>query len=203
MENVLDLYAEPYDPANPLICFDECSVQLLDHYLQPLPARSGRSRREDYKYVRKGTANIFMMCQPLAGWRSVIVTTRRRKVEFAQCMKILANRYPDAHRIRVVLDNLNTHTYGALYQAFEPAEARRLARRLEFVYTPKHGSWLNMAEIELAVLSKQILRQRIPSISRLEILSKQWAKLRNAAQTKIDWTFNVEHARYKLSFLYP
>ena len=204
METVLDVYAEPYQVDEPVICFDERPVQLHDHVVEPLPPQPGRASRFDYQYERKGTANLFMMCQPLAGWRTIIVTTNRRKVDFAQCMRALVDQhFPHAHRIRVVLDNLNTHTIGALYQAFKPEEARRIARKITFIYTPKHGSWLNMAEIELAVLSRQTLQQRIPSISQLESMSKHWSKRRNAAQTKFNWTFNVEHARHKLRHLYP
>lgn len=204
METVLDVYAEPYQVDEPVICFDERPVQLHDHVVEPLPPQPGRASRFDYQYERKGTANLFMMCQPLAGWRTIIVTTNRRKVDFAQCMRALVDQhFPHAHRIRVVLDNLNTHTIGALYQAFKPEEARRIARKITLIYTPKHGSWLNMAEIELAVLSRQTLQQRIPSISQLESMSNHWTKRRNAAQTKINWTFNVEHARHKLRHLYP
>ena len=162
MEDVLDQYALALDSAYPQVCFDERPVQLLGDVYDPLPAQSGQVRRYDYEYKRNGTANLFVICQPLAGWREVKVTKRRTKIDFAHCMKDLVDvHFPDAVTIRLVLDNLNTHTFGALYEAFTPEEARRIARKLEFHYTPKHGSWLNMAEIEISILSRQCLKRRV------------------------------------------
>lgn len=204
MEDVLDLYAAPYDPTSPQVCFDERPVQLLGETFAPIPMKKGQVRRYDYEYEREGTANLFMMVQPLSGWRMVKTTQRRTKVDFAVCMKELVDVYfPQAQRIRVVLDNLNTHTFAALYEAFEPAEARRLARKLEFHYTPKHGSWLNMAEIEISVLSRQCLQQRLSTISELETLVSAWTQQRNAQAVKINWCFNLDNARTKLARLYP
>ena len=204
MEDVLDLYAEPFDPQRPQVCFDERPTQLLGEVHAPLPARPGQVRRVDYEYARHGTANLFMMCQPLAGWREVKVTTQRRKVDFAHCMKDLVDvHFPEAVIIRVVLDNLNTHTPGALYEAFPPAQARRILRKLEFHYTPKHGSWLNMAEIEISVLSRQCLKQRIGTMMRLEEVTQYWTTRRNDQQATITWCFDVAQARTKLARLYP
>lgn len=204
MEDVLDLYAQPYDPQYPQVCFDERPVQLLGDTYAPIPMQQGQVRRYDYEYERNGTANLFMMVQPLTGWRMVKTTQRRTKLDFAACMKELVDVYfPQAQRIRVVLDNLNTHTFAALYEAFEPTEARRIARRLDFHYTPKHGSWLNMAEIEISVLSRQCLQQRLPSIGELETQVSAWTQRRNAQACKIKWCFNLDHARTKLSRLYP
>ena len=163
MEDVLDLYAEPYDPARPVVCFDETSTQLLADARPPIPAKPGRPRREDYEYVRGGTRNLFLTCEPLAGWRHVEITERRTKLDFAHQMRwLVVETYPEAEVIRVVLDNLNTHRKASLYEAFPAAEARRIARKLEFHYTPKHGSWLNMAEIEFSVISRRCLGQRHP-----------------------------------------
>lgn len=204
MEDVLDLYAEPYDSTCPQVCFDERPVQLLGETFAPIPMKKGQARRYDYEYEREGTANLFMMAQPLTGWRMVKTTARRTKVDFAVCMQQLVDVYfPQAQRIRVVLDNLNTHTFAALYQAFEPAEARRIARKLEFHYTPKHASWLNMAEIEISVLSRQCLQQRLPSIPELETHVTAWTQRRNAQAVKIKWCFNLDNARTKLVRLYP
>ena len=204
MEDVLDVYALPLDPQHPQVCFDERPVQLLSDVYEPLPAQPGQARRYDYEYERQGTANLFVMCQPLAGWREVKVTGQRKKVDFAHCMKDLVDvHFPDATVIRVVLDNLNTHTPGALYEAFPPAEARRILRKLEFHYTPKHGSWLNMAEIEISILSRQVLKQRIGSVSRLIEAAALWTQRRNVQQAKIVWQFDVTKARTKLAHLYP
>jgi transposase len=204
MEDVLDLYALPYDPAYPQVCFDERPVQLLSEVREPLPAKPGYKRRFDYEYQREGSCNLFMMFQPLKGWRHVKVTDRRTKLDFAQCMKQLVDlHFPEATCIRVVLDNLNTHTFGALYEAFEPAEARRIARKLDFHFTPKHGSWLNMVEIELSVLSRQCLRQRIPDRSTLQAQVSAWTDQRHARQVTVDWRFSVPDARTKLASLYP
>lgn len=204
MEDVLDVYALPLDPQHPQVCFDERPVQLVSDVYEPLPAQPGQARRYDYEYERQGTANLFVMCQPLAGWREVKVTDQRKKVDFAHCMKDLVDlHFPDATVIRVVLDNLNTHTPGALYEAFPPAEARRILRKLEFHYTPKHGSWLNMAEIEISILSRQVLKQRIGSVSRLMEATALWTQRRNDQQATIDWQFDVTKARTKLAHLYP
>ena len=204
MEDVLDLYAEPYDPRRPQVCFDERPVQLLGDVYEPLPARPGQVRRYDYEYERGGTANLFVMCQPLAGWRVVKATPQRKKVDFAQCMQDLVDvHFPDAEVIRVVLDNLNTHTPAALYDAFPPAEARRILCKLEFHYTPPHGSWLNMAEIEISILSRQCLKQRIATTDRLQEVSQQWTNRRNAQNAMIHWCFDITKARTNLVRLYP
>ena len=204
MEDVLDLYALPLDPSYPQVCFDERPVQLLSDVYDPIPAQPGQVRRYDYEYERHGSANLFVMCQPLTGWRTVKTTERRTKVDFAQCMKELVDvHFPSAEVIRVVLDNLNTHTPGALYEAFEPKEARRILRKLDFHFTPKHGSWLNMAEIEISILSRQCLKQRIGRIDKLLTITQCWTKLRNQQQAKINWDFDVTKARAKLAHLYP
>lgn len=204
MEDVLDVYALPFDPNYPQVCFDERPVQLLEDVYEPIPAQPGQVRRYDYEYERNGTANLFVMCQPLAGWRSVKTTERRTKIDFAHCMKDLVDiHFTDAEMIRVVLDNLNTHTPGALYEAFEPKEARRILRKLDFHYTPKHGSWLNMAEIEISILSRQCLKQRVGSIDKLQLVTQSWTQQRNEQQAKINWEFDVTKARTKLARLYP
>lgn len=204
MEDVLDLYEQPYDPVYPVVCADETSRQLVQETRTPIPPRPGRPERFDYEYKRNGVRNLFLFCEPLRGWRHVAVTQRRTMVDFAGQMRWLADEaYPQAQRIRVVLDNLNTHRPASLYEAFEPAEARRLLRRLEFHYTPKHGSWLNMAEIELSVFSRQCLDRRIGD----EVtLTKEVAALerqRNAARATIEWQFTTRDARRKLAHLYP
>ena len=204
MEDVLEVYALPLDTATPQVCFDERPVQLLGEVYDPIPAQPGQVRRYDYEYERNGTANLFVMCQPLAGWREVKVTQQRQKVDFAHCMKDLVEvHFPEAERIRVVLDNLNTHTAGALYEAFAPDEARRILRKLEFHYTPKHGSWLNMAEIEISILSRQVLKQRIGSVDQLTQVTQAWTQRRNTQQATINWQFDVTKARTKLAHLYP
>lgn len=203
MEDVLDLYGEPLDPQRPKVCFDERPVQLLADVYDPTPMQPGQVRRYDYEYKRCGTANLFVMCQPLTGWRRVKATSHRKKVDFAHCMKELVDvDFPDADVICVVLDNLNTHTPGALYDAFEPQEARRIARKLEFHYTPKHGSWLNMAEIEISILSRQCLKRRIATMQQLQQIVQQWARHRNAQKATINWCFDVAQARTKLARLY-
>ncbi len=204
MEDVLDLYALPLDTAYPQVCFDERPVQLLGDVYEPIPTQPGQVRRYDYEYQRNGTANLFVMCQPLAGWREVKATRHRTKVDFAHCMKDLVDvHFPDATIIRVVLDNLNTHTFGALYAAFEPEEARRIARKLEFHYTPKHGSWLNMAEIEISILSRQCLKQRVGDDHQLRVITRNWTQQRNEQKATINWDFDVTKARTKLARLYP
>jgi len=204
MEDVLELYAWPYDPKRPQICFDERPVQLLADALAPLPAHPGQVRRYDYEYVRQGSANLFIMCQPLVGWREVKATMQRKKTDFAQCMKDLVDvHFPTADCIEVVLDNLNTHSPAALYEAFAPDEARRILRKLAFHYTPKHGSWLNMAEIEISILSRQCLKQRIDSLERLQTVVQAWTHRRNDQAAKIHWCFDLSKARTKLTRLYP
>ncbi len=203
MEDLLDLYAEAGDPWFPVVCFDECPVQLVSEVRQPLPAAPGRRRRYDYHYHREGTANLFMFFCPRQGWRHVTVTDRRTKQDFAHQMKALVDGYfPKALQIRVVLDNLNTHTPSALYETFEPAEARRILRRLEFHYTPVHASWLNMVELELAVLSAQCLQRRIGSNFMLRHEIWAWEAERNAKHATIDWRFTCRDARHRLR-LYP
>jgi transposase len=204
MEEVLDVYAEPYDARRPQVCFDESPVQLTSEKRHPLPARPGRSVCYDYEYKREGTANLFLFVQPLRGWRHINVTAQRTKQDFAQQMQLLVDVYfPTAEVVRLVADNLNTHTPAALYEAFEPAEARRIARKLEFHYTPKHGSWLNMAECEFAVLASQCLDRRIPEIETLRREIAAWQNQRNQHQAKINWQFSTDLARLKLKRLYP
>jgi hypothetical protein len=204
MEDVLDLYAEPADPARPVVCLDECPVQLLDDVLAPLPAAPGRPRRRDYEYRRCGTACLAVAFDPHRGWRHVAVSERRTKIDFAGWLKDLVDvHYPAAETIRLVVDNLNTHTPAALYEAFAPEEAHRLARRLEFHYTPKHGSWLNMVEIELSVLAAQCLDRRIPDLTALARATAAYADRRNAARATVRWRFTTADARTKLDHLYP
>lgn len=203
MEDVLDLYQEPYDPLRPVVCFDEVPYQLIGETRTPLSPAPGRRERFDYEYRRCGTANLFMLVEPLKGWRHVDVTERRTNADFAHQMRDLADvHYPGAEKIRIVLDNLSTHTGAALYETFEPAEARRILRKLEFHYTPKHGSWLNMAEIEISVLGRQCLRQRIDSAERLAAETLAWESARNATGAQITWRFTVQDARTKLHRLY-
>lgn len=204
MEDVLDLYEEPHDPQRPVVCFDECPCQLVEEVRAPEPAQGAKPRRVDYEYRRNGTANVFMMVEPQAGWRHVEVTERRTKMDFAVQMKELVDtHFPEATLIRVVLDNLNTHTPVALYEAFEPEQARRIARKLEFHYTPKHGSWLNMAELELAALATQCLGRRIPDAQSLERETGAWQEERNRTEVRINWRFTTTDARSKLARLYP
>jgi len=204
MEDVLDLYAEPYDPARPLVGFDETGKPLVAETRVPLPREPGKPERIDSESERTGTANLFRLCQPLGGWRHVEVTDHRTKHDFALQMRALVDRhFPDATGIRVVLDNLNTHTPAALYEAFEPAEARRILKKLEFHYTPLHGSWLNMAELEFSMLSRQCLGRRIPDRATLETEVAAWETARNEQHATIHWQFTVEDARTKLHRLYP
>ena len=204
MEDVLELYAEPYDPRRPVVCFDETSTQLLSDAREPLPAMPGSPRREDYEYRRQGTRNLFLACEPLAGWRHVAVTERRTIEDFAHQMRWLVDEaYPDVPVIRLVLDNLNTHRKGSLYQTFPAEEARRIAKRLEFHYTPKHGSWLNMAEIEFSVFSRACLGQRLPDEESLRREVQALEQERNQAQACINWRFGIQDARTKLHRLYP
>ena len=204
MEDVLDLYAEPYDPQRPVVCFDETSTQLLADVRPPLPARPGTPQRQDYEYRREGTRNLFLTCEPLAGWRHVEATERRTKQDFAHQMRWLVDEaYPEAGVVRVVLDNLNTHRKASLYEAFPAAEARRMARKLEFHHTPKHGSWLNMAEIEFSIVSRSCLGQRLPDEDTLCREVKALEQERNEARAVINWRFTTEDARRKLHRLYP
>jgi hypothetical protein len=204
MEDVLEVYQRPYDPAAPVVCMDEKSAQLLKETRPPIRAAAGRPERVDYEYERNGTANIFMFCEPLAGWRQTRVTQRRTKLDWAQAIRdLLDGRYADAPVVVLVMDNLNTHTIGSLYEAFPPAEARRLAQRLEIHYTPKHGSWLNMAENELSTLTRQCLSRRLDTIEHMasELTASDHA--RNLDQVKINWRFSIDQARLKLRRVYP
>jgi hypothetical protein len=204
MENVLEVYHRPYNPKRPMVCMDETSKQLVKETRIPQPARPGQPERFDYEYERNGTANIFLFCEPLAGRRQVAVTDRRTKCDWAeQVRSLLEVHYPRAERVTLVMDNLNTHTPASLYEAFEPSKARRLIDRLEVVYTPKHGSWLNMAEIELNVLSTQCMGDRVPDQPTLVAAVKRWQKDRNTSRTTIDWQFTTADARIKLRRLYP
>jgi hypothetical protein len=204
MEDVLDLYADPYDPAFPVVCFDEVPVQLIGEKRAALPMRPGTPERLDYEYIRHGTCNGFVMVEPLRGWRHLSVTDHRANADFAAQMRWLVDdAFPHAMRIRVVLDNLSTHKPAALYETYPPAEARRILRKLEFHYTPKHGSWLNMAELELSVVARQCLDQRIPTAERLREILASYEARRNAAKATITWQFTNEKARIKLERLYP
>lgn len=204
MEDVLDLYAEPYDPTRPKVNFDETSKQLIAETRSRLAAKPGQCERYDYEYQRNGVANVFMFVEPQAGWRHAEVTDQRTKLDFAQQMKWLVDeRYPEAEVVRVILDNLNTHKPASLYEAFEPEEARRIVKKLEFHYTPKHGSWLNMAEIELSVLQRQCLDRRIADQPTLKQEIAAWELERNEEKATIDWRFSISDAREKLKRLYP
>ena len=204
MENVLEAYHQPHDPKRPLICMDETNKQLVKETRIPIKAEPGQPERFDYEYERNGTANIFMFCEPLRGWRHVNVTHRRTKVDFAlEIKELLEVHYPDAECVRLVMDNLNTHALSSLYEAFEPAEARVLVERLEIIHTPKHGSWLNIAEIEFTVLARQCLSRRIPDQPTLQREIAAWESSRNANETPVDWQFTTDDARIKLRRLYP
>lgn len=204
MEDLLELYARPYDRDEPVVCFDEKPVQLLGEVREPMPASPGQPARHDYEYVRGGTANLLVSLEPLAGWRDVAVTDRRTKVDFAHRMRFLADeRYPDARVIHVVLDNLNTHTLGALYEAFPAEDARRIARRLRFHPTPVHGSWLNMVEIENSVLSRTCLARRNPTADAIRERVRPWQAQRNADEIRIEWRFTIDQARSKFNRFYP
>lgn len=204
MEDLLDLYEEPYDQKRPKVNFDETSKQLIEGVRQTLPPKPGQVERFDYEYKRNGTRNLFIFCEPQAGWRHIELTQHRTKRDFAHQMKWLVDcRYPEAEMIRIVVDNLNTHKWASLYEAFEPAEARRILRKLEFHYTPKHASWLNQAEIELSVLMRQCLDRRIPDEETLKREVKAYEERRNEAKAAIDWQFTSKDARVKLHRLYP
>jgi hypothetical protein len=204
MEDVLTVYQRAPDAAYPVVCMDETSKQLVEETRISLPVGPGQPRREDYEYERHGVANLFLFCEPLTGWREVRVTERRTRIDWAEAMRDLSDRfYPTAQRITVVLDNLNTHGSASFYEAFAPEEARRLAERFEFHYTPKHGSWLNMAEIEFSVLSRQCLDRRIGEVGLLRREIEAWQQKRNAISKTIDWQFTTFDARIKLKRLYP
>ena len=205
MEQVLEVYCRPYDARHPVICMDEQPKQLIDEVRVPIPARPGEEAKEDFEYVRRGVCVAWMFVEPLAGWRTTPVSQRRTAIDWAQQVKevVDAPRYAHAERITLVSDQLNTHRLASLYEAFPPEEALRLARKLELVHTPKHGSWLNMAEPELSVLTRQCLGKRIGRMERVYELAQQWATARNQRQTGIDWQFRTKQARTKLKYLYP
>ena len=204
MEDVLEVYHQPYDPQVPLVCMDEQPVQLIKEIRTPLPAKAGQPERYDYEYERNGTATIFMFTEPLRGVRMVSVREHKTAVDWAtEVQQLVERQYPQADRIRLVCDNLNTHGIGSLYEAFPPEQARRLAARLELHYTPKHGSWLNIAEIELSALTLQCLDRRIPDLETLRAETHQWEQRRNASQKGVDWQFSAHDARIKLKRLYP
>lgn len=204
MEDVLSVYKRPYDPLLPVVCMDESCKQLVGEVVKPIPMAPGHPLLKDDEYVRKGVAQIFMAVEPLAGFRKVEVTERRTKQDWAIFIQELLDvQYPDAECVTLVLDNLNTHKIGSLYDTFSPEEAYRLAQRLDLRYTPKHGSWLNIAEIELSVYKRQCLPERIPDIETMRQLTKSWNEDRNTSQNKVDWQFTTDDARIKLKRLYP
>jgi hypothetical protein len=204
MEDILDVYHLPYDPNYPVVCMDESCKQMIGEVRDPIPCKPGHPARIDDEYVRNGVAEIFMEVEPLAGKRHVAITERRTKRDWAlQVKQMLDLRYKKATQVRLVMDNLNTHNISSLYEAFDPAEARRLAKRLDIHYTPKHGSWLNMAEIELSILKGQCLNGRIPDMSTMQAQVAAWEKERNSHMKKISWQFKTSDARIKLKRLYP
>jgi hypothetical protein len=204
MEDVLDIYQQPYDPKYPQVCMDEASKQLVSEVIQPIPAKMGQPEIYDYEYERNGVANLFVLFEPLRGWREIKITERRTKQDWAWLIKELVDvHYPEAETIRLVMDNLNTHMPSSLYETFQPAEAKRILNKLEIHYTPKHGSWLNMAEIELSVLSRQCLDRRIPDAQTLTKEVNAWQKDRNNKGTTMNWRFTTADARIKLKKLYP
>lgn len=204
MEDVLEVYTRPYDPKWPQVCMDEISKQLIGETRVPIPAAPGQPARCDYEYVRNGVANLFMFFEPLTGWRHVKVTARRTMVDWAEAIRELVDvHYPEAEKIVLVLDNLNTHSIGSLYEAFPPAEAARIVRKLEIHYTPKHGSWLNMAESELSILARQCLNRRIPAAPLLCREVTAWQDERNGKEEQMNWRFATTDARIRLSRLYP
>jgi len=204
MEDVLEVYKRPYDPKRPVVCLDETSKQLIGEVQRPVPAAPGQVAHYDYEYVRNGVANVFMIFEPLAGQREVEVTDRRTKKDWAMCVRRIADEmHPQAEKIVLVEDNLNTHSPASLYEAFPPPEAKRIANRFEFHYTPKHGSWLDMAEIELGILNRQCLNRRIDNVNDLRREAMAWKTDRNAAKVKVNWQFTTEDARIKLRKLYP
>lgn len=204
MEDVLEVYQRPLDPLRPVVCLDEATKQLVSETRTPLPAAPGRPVSQDYEYERQGVASLFMMCAPLSGWRAVSVRESKTRLDYAECLRTLAEEhFPQAEKIVLVQDNLNTHSAASLYEAFEPARARRLLERFEFHYTPKHGSWLNVAEIELSILNRQCLNRRIGDWSFLRTEITAWTTRRNQPQCKINWRFTTADARIKLKRLYP
>lgn len=204
MEDVLEVYERPYDPLRPQVCLDEAAKQLLSEVREPLPLQSGQPERYDNEYQRHGTCALFMLFEPLAGRRQVVVKERRTKVDYAHVVRTLCDEmYAEAEQIVLVQDNLNTHGPHSLYEAFPPEEARRLACKIQWHSTPKHGSWLNMAEIELSVLARQCLRERMKDQENLEEQVAAWQEARNSAAVKVDWRFSVRNARCKLKRLYP
>lgn len=204
MEDVLEVYTRPYDPRRPQVCMDEKAVQLIGETRQPLPVKVGREARYDFEYVRRGVTNLFMLFEPLAGRREVAVRAKRGAREWAGVMRELVDvHYPEAERIVLVLDNLNTHAPSSLYEHFKPEEARRIARKLELHYTPKHGSWLNMAEIEFSALGRQCLKRRLAGEEEPGREVAAWAEARNNSGATVDWRFTTDDARIKLKRLYP
>lgn len=205
MEDVLETYEKPYDPACPVLCMDEQPVQLLKEVRVPIPATREHGRRVDYEYERAGTANIFMFTEPLAGWRDVSVREKKTKLDWAgEMARLLEGRYADCKKVILVCDNLNTHTKGAFYEAFEPQRARQLVRRIEFHHTPKHGSWLNVAENELSSLTRQCVSgRRFPDAETLQAETTAWSSDVNATQRGVDWQMKIDDARYKLKSVYP
>lgn len=203
MEKVLDIYRRPYNKSKPVICMDETPRQLIGQVRKPIPTQPGQPEREDYEYERLGVCNVFMACEPLAGQRMTKVTERKTKKDWAHFLNEIAQRYPKAERITLVMDNLNTHTPAALYETFPPEQAKALWDRFEFVYTPKHGSWLNMAEIELNVMIAQCLNRRIDNIDTVRSQVATWQNARDQINAKINWQFTTDNARIKLKRLYP
>lgn len=204
MEDVLEVYERPYDEQRPVVCLDEAAKQILSETRETLPMRPGQKERFDNEYERRGTCALFMLFEPLASWREVLVRGRRTQLDYAAVIRYLCDeKYPTVEKIVLVQDNLNTHGAWSLYQAFEPYEAQRLAQRIEWHYTPKHGSWLNMAEIELSVLARQCLQERMLSQENIERQIEAWQDRRNAQKGKVEWRFGVQNARCKLKRLYP
>lgn len=203
MEQVLDVYKRPYDAKNPVVCMDESPKQLIEEIRTPIPARPGKIEKYDYEYKRNGVCNIFIACEPLSGKRYTAVTEKKTKRDWALFLECLSHQYPQAQKITLVMDNLSTHTAGALYETFEPGQAKSLLARFHFGYTPKHGSWLNMAQIELNVLTGQCLNRRISHIEAVTREVKAWELARNNKNSKINWQFNLDQARVKLRRLYP
>jgi hypothetical protein len=205
MEQVLEVYKRPYDPRHPVVCMDEQSKQLISECMKPQPMVPGRPLRIDHEYVRHGQCTVWMFVEPLKGWRSVRITNRRTGTDWAHQVRqlVIDRRYAQAERITLVCDNLNTHNLASLYQAFEPSEALRLAQKIELVYTPKHGSWLNMAEPELSALTRQCLGRRIDTRKEVSQLARAWQNCRNRDRTTVQWHFTTDHARIKLRHLYP
>lgn len=204
MEDVLSVYKRPYDPDRPVVCMDEMPRQLIKEVREPIPAAPGRKAKQDHHYERNGVVNLFTFFEPLASWRTVMTRRRRTSVDWAHCIdQLLTEHYPDAEKVVLVMDNLNTHKPKSLYEAFEPPKARELASRLEIHYTPEHGSWLNMAEIEQSVLANQCLSARIPTLGDMRRETTAWAKRRNEEEGTVNWRFRTEEARIKLKHLYP